>query len=51
MREAQQEISVAPTPLSLHVALAVSIGATLYLGILPGKVLEFASRSARELLQ
>jgi len=51
MREAQQEISVAPTPLSLHVALAVSIVATLYLGILPGKVLEFASRSARELLQ
>ena len=35
----------------LAAALAVSVAATIYLGVLPGRVLDFASRSASDLLQ
>jgi NADH-quinone oxidoreductase subunit N len=51
MKEGGQEIPIAPTPLALHAALAISIAATLYLGILPGRVIEFASQSVRDLTQ
>jgi NADH-quinone oxidoreductase subunit N len=50
MREAREDAPVAPVSPSLGAALAISVGATLYLGILPGRVLEFASRSAAQLL-
>jgi NADH-quinone oxidoreductase subunit N len=50
MREPQGEISVAPIPAGLGAALAVSLVATIYLGVLPGRVLEYASRSAADLL-
>jgi NADH-quinone oxidoreductase subunit N len=45
MREPRVEAVVAPIPASLGVALAVSLVATLYLGILPSRILEYASRS------
>ncbi len=51
MREARDEAPVAPASASLSTALAISVAATLYLGILPGRVLEYASRSAAELLR
>jgi NADH-quinone oxidoreductase subunit N len=51
MREAREESAVAPVSPSLGAALAISVAATLYLGILPGRVLEYASRSAAELLR
>ncbi len=50
MREARKEVPVAPIPLGLGVALAVSMVATLYLGILPNRVLQYAQQSAEELL-
>ena len=50
MREPQEEIPVAPIPLGLGSALAISLAATIYLGVLPGRVLEYATRSAAELL-
>src|SRR6202158_3372056 len=50
MRESREEAPVAPVSASLSTALAISVAATLYLGILPGRVLEYASRSAVELL-
>jgi NADH-quinone oxidoreductase subunit N len=50
MKEPQGEIPVAPVPASLGTALAVSLAATIYLGVLPGRVLEYASRSAADLL-
>jgi len=50
MREAREDAPVAPVSPSLGAALAISVAATLYLGILPGRVLEFASRSAAQLL-
>ena len=51
MREAREEVPVTPIPLALGAALAISAAATLYLGVLPGRVLEYASRSAVELLR
>ena len=46
MREPRQEVAVAPIPLGLGFALGVSLAATIYLGVLPGRVLEYASRTA-----
>lgn len=51
MCESRDDAPVAAIPASLGAALAVSVAATLYLGILPGQVLEYASRSATELLR
>jgi hypothetical protein len=39
-----------PVSPALGAAIGISIAATLYLGLLPGRVLEYASRSAAELL-
>jgi NADH-quinone oxidoreductase subunit N len=46
MREPQQEVPVAPIPIGLGFALAISLATTIYLGVLPGRVLEYASRTA-----
>lgn len=50
MREARKPVPVTPVPFGLGVALAVSILATLYLGMLPDRVLQYAQQSAQELL-
>jgi NADH-quinone oxidoreductase subunit N len=50
MREAREELPETPVSPALGAALAISVAATLYLGLLPGKVLEYASRSAAQLL-
>ena len=51
MKEPREDApAVAPIPLGLGAALAISLAATIYLGVLPGKVLDYASRSAAELL-
>ena len=49
MREPKEETPLGPIPAALGVALAVSLIATLYLGLLPGRVLDYASRSVAEL--
>jgi NADH-quinone oxidoreductase subunit N len=51
MREAREELPATPVSPALGAALAISVAATLYLGLLPGRVLEYASRSAAELLR
>jgi NADH-quinone oxidoreductase subunit N len=51
MRESRDEAPVAPLSAPLGTALAISVVTTLYLGILPGRILEYASRSAAELLR
>jgi NADH-quinone oxidoreductase subunit N len=51
MREAKEEEPVSPVSPGLGTALAISVVATLYLGILPGRILEYASRSAADLLR
>jgi NADH-quinone oxidoreductase subunit N len=50
MREARKEVPLTPIPLGLGVALAVSLVATVYLGILPNRVLQYAQQSAEQLL-
>ena len=47
MREPQREVPVTRIPLGLGAALAISLATTVYLGVLPGRVLEYASRTAR----
>jgi NADH-quinone oxidoreductase subunit N len=51
MREAREPLPLTPIPLGVSAALAISALATIYLGILPGRVLEYASRSAADLLR
>jgi NADH-quinone oxidoreductase subunit N len=50
MRESRQSVPVTPVPFGLGLALAISLGATLYLGILPDRVLQYAQQSAQQLL-
>jgi NADH-quinone oxidoreductase subunit N len=50
MRDARKEVPVTPIPFGLGVALAVSILATLYLGMLPNRVLQYTQQSAQDLL-
>jgi NADH-quinone oxidoreductase subunit N len=50
MREARKPVPVAPVPFTLGIALALSVAATLYLGLLPNGVLQYAQRSAQTLI-
>jgi NADH-quinone oxidoreductase subunit N len=50
MRESRKQVPVTPVPFGLALALAISIAATLYLGILPNRVLQYAQQSGQELL-
>lgn len=51
MRESTEDVPVTPVPASLGVALAITLAATIYLGVMPGRVLGYAQRSAKDLLQ
>jgi len=51
MREARSDEPIAPVSLGAGTALAISMAATIYLGVLPGRVLTYASRSVAELLR
>lgn len=51
MREGREDAPVLPIPFSLGAALVITLGATIYLGVLPGRVLGFAQRSAKNLVQ
>jgi NADH-quinone oxidoreductase subunit N len=50
MRESRQSVPVTPVPFGLGLALAISLVATLYLGILPDRVLQCAQQAAEQLL-
>lgn len=47
MREPREQTPVAPVPPGLGLALGLSLAVTIYLGVLPGKVLEYAGRSVQ----
>ena len=51
MRDSTQDIPVMRVPAGVTATLLCSVAAVLYLGILPGRVLEFATRSAQSLLR
>ncbi|HXY03624.1 MAG TPA: NADH-quinone oxidoreductase subunit N [Terriglobales bacterium] len=46
MRDARETMPISPVPAGLGAALAVSAVATIYLGVLPGRVLDYAARTA-----
>jgi NADH-quinone oxidoreductase subunit N len=48
MREAREDVPLPRIPLGLGAALAISLVATIYLGVLPGRVLDYAARTAAE---
>jgi NADH-quinone oxidoreductase subunit N len=45
MREPREEAPVAPIPAGLGFALGLSLAATIYLGVLPNRVLQYAGRA------
>jgi hypothetical protein len=51
MRESRKEVPVTPVPIPLGIALATCLAATLYLGIFPNSLLQYAQESARQLVQ
>jgi NADH-quinone oxidoreductase subunit N len=51
MREPRKQVPVSPVPFAVRLALAVCIIATLYLGIFPSRVLQYAQGSAQQLVQ
>lgn len=50
MRDSRRPVPVSPISLGLGTALAISIVVTLYLGIVPDRVLQIAQHSAQDLL-
>ena len=51
MRDERSEAPVARIPVGLGIGLAISLIATIYLGVLPGRVLEYAIQGAQDLLK
>ncbi len=51
MKEPREEEAISPIPFSLGAALAISVAATIYLGVMPGRVLEYASQAASGLMR
>jgi NADH-quinone oxidoreductase subunit N len=51
MRDPREEMPALTIPPPLAAVLALTAAATLYLGILPGRVLDFAARSAADILR
>ena len=51
MRDERTEAPVARIPIPLGIGLAISLIATIYLGVLPGRVLEYAMQSAQDLIK
>jgi len=51
MRDERSEAVVAPMPAGLGAAVAISVVATIYLGVLPNRVLDGAIRAAQDLVK
>ena len=51
MRESRSEVPVTRVPAMTALAITVCVLATLYLGVIPGRVLDYAAASGRELMR
>jgi NADH-quinone oxidoreductase subunit N len=51
MREPREDAPLPPVPTAMTAALAVCALATLWMGVLPGTVLDYAARAASDLLR
>jgi NADH-quinone oxidoreductase subunit N len=50
MREARSDVPVTPVPFAAGLAITICVLLTLYLGVLPNRVLDYATDSARQLV-
>ncbi len=50
MREPRGDVPVTPVPAAAALAIAICVLLTLYLGVLPGRLLDYAAHSARQLV-
>jgi NADH-quinone oxidoreductase subunit N len=50
MREARSEVPVTPVPFAAGLAITICVLLTLYLGVLPNRVLDYATDSAHQLV-
>jgi NADH-quinone oxidoreductase subunit N len=50
MREPRGAVPVTPVPIAAGLAITVCVLLTLYLGVVPGSVLDYATQSARQLV-
>jgi len=50
MREGRGEVPVTRVPAAASFAIAICVGLTLYLGVFPGRVLDYATESAHQLV-
>ncbi|MGO8984625.1 MAG: NADH-quinone oxidoreductase subunit N [Terriglobales bacterium] len=50
MRDARGEVPVAPIPLTVALAIALCVAATLFLGVTPGGVVDYTLLSARQMM-
>ncbi len=51
MRESRKEVPVTRVPFALAIALAACVAATLYLGLFPSQVLQYAQDAGRQLVR
>jgi NADH-quinone oxidoreductase subunit N len=51
MRESRKEVPVTPVPFALALALACCLAATIYFGVFPNGMLQFAQDSAQQLVE
>ncbi len=51
MREPKEETSLPRIPIGMGIALAITAITTIYLGLFPGRVVNYSLRSAHELVQ
>ena len=50
MRESRQEVPVSRVPVALGLALISCVAATVFLGVFPDRVLQYAQNSARQMV-
>jgi hypothetical protein len=51
MREPHEEVPLLPVSYPLGIAIGLALAATLYLGVLPNRVLGYVQESGRQLVQ
>lgn len=51
MRDGDDSVPLVRVPAAITAALVIAAGATIYLGIMPGRVLDLATRGAQDLLR
>jgi NADH-quinone oxidoreductase subunit N len=51
MREPQEDVPLLPVSFPLGAAIAITLAATIYLGVVPDRVLSFVQKSGKQLVQ